>query len=115
MSLRLAGVCTATAIAVLGLGAQGAAADTNLTDKVARQIAELQKLKRALSPAERKLDSRLAVRLRRHAAEGTALVDLRARTTGADLLKRLHAVGGRVRSAKRGTIRVRLPLRSLKE
>jgi subtilisin-like proprotein convertase family protein len=115
MSLRLAGVCTATAFAVIGLGAQSAAADTGLSDKVARQIAELQRLKRSLSPAERKLDSRLAVRLRRHGSEGTTLVDLRARTTGADLQKRLQAVGGRVRSAKRGTIRVRLPLRSLKE
>ena len=115
MSLRLAGVCTATAIAVLGLGAHSAAADTGLSGKVARQIAELQKLKRSLSPAERKLDSRLAVRLRRHTREGTALVDVRARTTGADLLKRLHAAGGRVRSAKRGIIRVRLPLRSLED
>jgi subtilisin-like proprotein convertase family protein len=115
MSLRLAGVCAATTIAVLGLGAQSAAADANLTGKVARQIAELQKLKRSLSPAERKLDSRLAVRLRRHPGGGTTLVDLRARTTGADLQKRLQAVGGRVRSARRGTIRVRLPLRSLKE
>ena len=114
MSLRLAGVGVAAA-AILGLGAQSAAADTKLTDKVARQIAELQQLKRSLSPAERKLDSRLAVRLRRHKAQGTTVVDLRARTTGADLLKRLQAVGGRVRSAKRGTIRVRLPLRSLKE
>ena len=115
MSLRLAGVCTAMTVAVLGLGAQSAAADTNLTAKVARQIAELQKLKRSLSPAERKLDSRLAVRLRRHGARGTTVVDLRASTTGPDLQKRLHSVGGRVRSAKRGTIRVRLPLRSLKE
>ncbi|HEX5621391.1 MAG TPA: S8 family serine peptidase [Solirubrobacteraceae bacterium] len=115
MSLRLAGVCAATAFAVFGLGAQSAAAHTGLSIKVARQIAELQKLKRSLSPAERKLDSRLAVKLRRHGADGTALVDLRASTTGADLQKRLDAVGGRVRSAKRGTIRVRLPLRSLKE
>jgi subtilisin-like proprotein convertase family protein len=115
MSLRVAGVCAATAVAVLGLGTQSASAETNLTDKVARQIAELQKLKRSLSPAERKLDSRLAVRLRRHAARGTTVVDLRARTTSAGLQKRLQSVGGRVRSAKRGTIRVRLPLRSLKE
>jgi subtilisin-like proprotein convertase family protein len=116
MSLRVAGVCAATTIAVLGLGAQSAAADSgDLSNKVARQIAELQKLKLSLSPAERKLDSRLAVRLRRHKAVGTTVVDLRASTTGPDLQKRLQAVGGRVRSAKRGTIRVRLPLRSLKE
>lgn len=127
MALKLAGVCTAAAIAVLGLGAQSAAADTGLSDKVARQIAELQKLKRSLSPAERKLDSRLVVTLRRRAggrripraaaparvADGMTVVDVRARTTGPDLLKRLQSVGGRVRSAKRGTIRVRLPLRSL--
>jgi subtilisin-like proprotein convertase family protein len=115
MSLRVAGVCAATTIAVIGLGAQSAAADTGLSDKVARQIAELQQLKLSLSPAERKLDSRLAVRLRRHKDRGTVLVDLRARTTGADLQKRLQAVGGRVRSARRGTIRVRLPLDSLKD
>ena len=113
MSLKLAGTVAAMA-AIIGLGAQSAAADTKLTNKVARQIAELQKLKRSLSPAERKLDSRLAVRLRRQGAAGSVLVDLRARTTGADLQKRLLAVGGQVRSAKRGTIRVRLPRRSLK-
>jgi len=63
----VAGVCTATTIAVLGLGAQRAAADAGLTNKVARQIAELQKLKRSYSPAERKLDSRLVVTVRRRA------------------------------------------------
>ena len=114
MSLRLAGVGVAAA-AILGLGAQSAAADGGgLTNKAARQIAELQQLKRSLSPSERKLDSRLAVRPRRERAAGSVLVDLSARTTGADLQKRLQAVGGRVRSAKRGTIRVRLPRRSLK-
>jgi hypothetical protein len=67
MSLR-AGAGTAAAIAALGLGAQAAAADTGLTDKVANQIAALQKVKRSLSPAERKLDSRLVMTLRRRRA-----------------------------------------------
>src|SRR5262245_25714816 len=129
MALRSAGVCAATTIAALGLGAQSAAAETGLSDKVARQIAELQQLKRSYSPAERKLDSRLVVTVRRRAGsqripraaagartrDGMTVVDVRARTTGPAILKRLAAVGGRVRSAKRGTIRVRLPLRALEQ
>src|SRR5215212_4061852 len=65
MSLTKAGRGTAALAVVvgMGIGAQSAAADTGLSDKVARQIAGLQKLKRSLSPAERKLDSRLVVTL----------------------------------------------------
>ena len=129
MSLSAAGAGVAAAFAVIGLSAQGAVADTGISDKVASQIAALQKVKTSLSPAERKVDSRLVVTLRRRAGAtripravpgapvskaGTALVDVRAGKAGPDLLKRLQREGARIVSASGGTVRARIPLSALK-
>ena len=88
-----------------------ASAAPGLDEKTAagakRQIAALQELKRSLSPAERKLDSRLAVTLRRRqprgaiaapgrrpassvSKSGATEVDVRATAVGGDLLDRLE-------------------------
>src|SRR4051794_2403806 len=129
MTLRRAGAGTAATIAVIGLGAQAALADTGLSDRVASQIAALQQVKTSLSPAERKLDSRLVVTLHRQgrtripravpgasvSAKGTTLVDVRtAAKAGPDLVKRLQREGGRVISATGRTVRVRIALRDVR-
>jgi subtilisin-like proprotein convertase family protein len=137
MAIHLAGGrrssrLTATA-AIIGLSwAAPAAAETaehGLSAKAASQIAALQRLKTSLSAAERKLDSRLLVTLRRRegaarvpravvgapVSKGITEVDVRATTAGAGLEKRLRAVGGRIRETSRrtGVVRVRLPLDAL--
>jgi hypothetical protein len=128
MSLRMAGAGAAATIAILGLGAHAAVADTGLSDKVASQIAALQQVKRSLSPAERKLDSRLVVTLHRQgrtripravpgarvSTNGTTVVDIRATKAGPDLVKRLARAGARVESASGRTVRARLPLSVVK-
>jgi hypothetical protein len=95
---------------------------------VAAQIAALQKVETSLSPAERKLDSRLAVTLRRRAGAtripravpgarvsraGTALVDIRAGKAGPDLLKRLERERARIVSGSGRGVRARVPLSAL--
>ena len=122
--------------AILGLWcAAPAAADTpdhGLSEKAASQIAALQRMKASLSPREQKLDSRLLVTLRRRegaaaripravtgaaVSKGTTVVDVRATTAGADLLKRLRAVGARVREMSRraGVVRARIALDALEK
>jgi hypothetical protein len=128
MSLIKAGV-GAAAIAVLGLGAQAAAADTGISDKVASQIRALQQVKASLSPAERKLDSRLVVALHRQgrtripravpgarvSGAGTTVVDVdTASKAGPDLVKRLRREGARIVSATGRTVRVRIALGDVK-
>src|SRR4051812_6269786 len=60
---------TTMAIGGLGVGAPAAsaAAPAGFSAKATSQIAALQKLKKSLTPTERKLDSRLAVELRQRA------------------------------------------------
>ena len=122
--------------AILGLSwAAPAAAETpddGLSEKAASQIAALQQMKTSLSAGERKLDSRLLVTLRRregatripHAATGaavsaagTTVVDVRAASADAGLLKRLRALGARIRevSPRTGVVRARIPLRQLEK
>jgi subtilisin-like proprotein convertase family protein len=95
----------AMAIAGLALSAPAArAADPG------QQIAALQKIKRSLSPAERKLDSRLAVDLRGKPA-GRVEVDVRLAKPGTDLVPRLARLGATVHdvSTRLGTLRVTVP------
>src|SRR4051812_7453446 len=67
-----------SAVAITGVaGVSGAAAALNvapgaLSDKAAAQIAALQSIKTSLTPAQQKLDSHLAVALRRQADKGVA-------------------------------------------
>src|SRR4051812_43233996 len=70
------------------------------------QIAALQKIKRSLSPAERKLDSRLAVDLRAKKVT-TVEVDIQVSKPDADLVPRLLKLGANVRhvSSRSGAIR----------
>jgi subtilisin-like proprotein convertase family protein len=95
----------AVAIAVFGMSA----APVRAADPGA-QIAALQKIKRSLSPAERKLDSKLAVDLRTKKA-GTVDVDIRVRRADADLVPRLRKLGANVRYASphSGAVRAAVP------
>src|SRR3954465_13821123 len=100
MRVRWAGVI-ALSIAAFGV----CAAEVRAADP-AEQIAALQKIKRSLSPAERKLDSRLAVDLRTKKPT-TVDVDIRTRRADADLLPRLLKLGANVRyvSPRSGAVR----------
>src|SRR5215218_488028 len=105
MGVRWAGAI-AMAIAGLALSAPAVrAADPG------EQIAALQDLKRSLSPAERKLDSRLAVDLRTKRAARTVEVDITVRAPGADLVSRLLKLRANVRyvSPRSGAIRAAVP------
>ena len=130
---RSSRLVAATVILGLSWAAQAAAdaPDQGFSAKAASQIAALQRMKASLSAGERKLDSRLLVTLRRRegaaripraavgapVSKGTTEVDLQATTAGAGLLKRLRAVGGRVRESSRrtGVIRARIPLAALEK
>jgi hypothetical protein len=115
--------------AVLAIGAsEPAAAGVDLDAKAARQIAKLQQFKRSLSLAERKLDSRLAVRLSGRAivprartgvsvSKGSTEVDVRARAVSDDLLDRLKEAGAIVDYASRrvDSVRASIPLAALDE
>src|SRR5689334_3094593 len=101
MRMRVAG---AVALAIGGLGISSPA--VRAADP-GEQIAALQAIKRNLSPAERKLDSRLAVDLRRTKVRQTVEVDIRVRDAKAELVPRLRALGANVRyvSPNSGAIR----------
>ena len=124
----------AAATAVVGMAWTGAAdaSAPRLGDRAAEQVSALQAVKRNLSPAERKLDGRLVVELRKRAGGriGTAVprlrtgvavkggettdVDIRAGVTR-QLIGRLAKAGAQVRYASRrvGSIRATVPLASL--
>jgi subtilisin-like proprotein convertase family protein len=107
-----------------------AAKPTGLPANAAAQIAALQQIKKSLTPAERKLDSRLVVarRERLNAAttkavpqartgvavskSGTTVVDVSVSAVTPGLLDRLHAAGATVRyaSARLRTVRAAVPL-----
>ncbi|WP_203723638.1 S8 family serine peptidase [Actinoplanes teichomyceticus] len=120
---------------VVGLAAPGASAEApaDPATRAYEQIAALQQLKKSLTPTERKLDSRLAVELRKRAdrvpadalphlttgievsRSGTTEVEVHADKVGADLLARLRAAGAGIRfpSPAAGTVLVEAPLTAL--
>ena len=127
-----AGASTCALVCATG---SAAAAQPALNAKAAKQIAALQEIKRSLTPAERKLDSRLVVTLRRRADKAAmrALprlktgvdvsssdrteVDVKVAAVTAELLERLERVGARVRSVVEGRRRrcaPRFPMGALK-
>ena len=84
----------------------------------AEQIAELQAIKRSLSPAERKLDSRIAVDLKTaktRLKSGLTEVDIVPTAPDVDLTERLTALGATVRyaSPRTGDVRAGVPERKL--
>jgi subtilisin-like proprotein convertase family protein len=125
----------AAGMLVVGIGAQGAGAKgpEDVTNRAYAQIAALQELKKSLSGAERKLDSRLAVEVRQRAGKvaasalprlgtgvevtksGTTRVEVHAAKISDDLLGRLRKVGAGIRypSAATGTVLVEAPLGAL--
>src|SRR4051794_37352894 len=129
---RLAAVA---AVSGLVCAAPAARAADGLSDKAASQIAALQQIKGSLAPAERKLDSRLAVALRQRrdrsatagaprvntgvevTKSGSTAVDIRAGAVDAGLLARLRAAGVQVRHASERlrSIRAEIPLAALAE
>jgi subtilisin-like proprotein convertase family protein len=120
------GIVAIAAVLVVGMCEPAAAVE--LDAKAASQIAKLQQFKRSLSGAERKLDSRLAVRLAGRTivprattgvrvANGATEVDVRARAVTDDLLDRLKAAGADVDYASRrlDSVRASIPLAALDE
>ena len=131
--MRSCVVATGLAVAGLCLCASAAQAGDELGAKAKEQIAALQDIKRSLSPAERKLDSRLVVALRERqrsammaavprlstgvavAKGGTTEVDVRATALSGDLLDRLEAAGAEITYASKRleSVRARVPLAAL--
>ena len=115
--------------AVLAVGAaEPAAAGVKLDAKAVKQIAKLQQFKRSLSGAERKLDSRVALRLSGrtvlpHARTGVSVsrgridVDVQAREVTDDLLDRLKQAGAVVdyASGRVDSVRASIPLTAVDE
>jgi hypothetical protein len=116
-------VAMVAAAAVAGGGASASAAD-GLSAKAAEQLAALQQIKRSLSPAERKLDSRLVVALRERerpsatartprlgtgvtVRQGAVEVDVHS---GGDVRRRLEAEGAKIEHASGHAVRATLPL-----
>jgi subtilisin-like proprotein convertase family protein len=129
---RTSRLAMAVAVGGLACAAPASAAD-GLSRKAASQIASLQEIKASLTPAERKLDSRLAVLLRQRrdrsvtagapkvqtgvavTKSGGTEVDIGVDAVDAALLQRLDAVGAHVRhaSTRLRTIRADVPLDAL--
>src|SRR5688572_959761 len=79
------------------------------------QIQSLQSIKRSLSPGERKLDGKLAVKLRQMQVAGRTEVDIAVRKADDDLVARLEKVGATVRHvAGTGEIRAAVPAGALR-
>ncbi|MBG0564023.1 S8 family serine peptidase [Actinoplanes aureus] len=111
----------------------GAKAPADPESRAFAQIAALQQLKKSMTPAERKLDSRLAVELRKRGGKvaasalpklstgievspsGTTEVQVHAEKVGDDLLARLREAGAGIRfpSPATGTVLVEAPLAAL--
>ena len=106
------------AVAIVGtIGGLAMAAPAARGADPGEQIAALQKIKQSLTPAERKLDSRIAVDLRTtRLKSGTVEVDIVPASPDIDLTERLLALGANVRYASphSGDIRAAVPERKLK-
>ncbi|WP_113691251.1 S8 family serine peptidase [Amycolatopsis albispora] len=122
--------CAALAAGVLSPAVAAADPAAAVQDKVFQQIAALQELKRAQTPAESKVDSQLLLERQRRAQRlpagelsaldtgakvserGTVTVDIRATAVTGDLLAGLGAAGAELRtvSEKAASIRAELPL-----
>src|SRR5690348_14362530 len=75
------------------------------------QIAALQKIKASLTPAERKLDSRLAVQLKQGKATGAREVDIR----GDVPVQRVRDLGATIRAASKRSVRALVPASALEQ
>src|SRR3954452_3630546 len=75
------------------------------------QIAALQRIKASLTPAERKLDSRLAVELKQGATSGTREVDIR----GDVPIDKLRDLGATIRAASKRSVRAVVPVSALEQ
>ena len=81
----------------------------------AKQIEALQKIKRSLSPGERKLDGKLAVKLRQKQLGGRPRSTSRCAQPDDDLVARLQKAGATVRHvASTGEIRAAVPASALR-
>jgi len=94
----------------VGLVLAGALAGTARADEW-DQIAALQRIKASLTPAERKLDSRLAVQLEQGKATGTREVDIR----GDVPLDRLRDLGATIRARGGHSVRAMVPASALEQ
>jgi subtilisin-like proprotein convertase family protein len=123
---------TATMVALTAPGAN-AQAPADPADRAYAQIAALQQVKKSLSATEKKLDSRLAIELRKRAstavvknlpkldtgvevsAKGTTEVEIRAEKVTGELVGRLRDIGAGIRfpSAETGTVLVEAPITAL--
>jgi len=92
----------------VGLVLAGALAGTARADEW-DQIAALQRIKASLTPAERKLDSRLAVELKQGKTSGTREVDIRGEVSVA----KLRDLGAVIRAASRHSVRAAVPIDKL--
>jgi subtilisin-like proprotein convertase family protein len=131
--IALVAVSAFSLSAFTAAGAVPQSAPGGLSDGAAAQIAALQKIKASLSPAERKLDSRLAVAMRQRMSKaataatpkvstgvvesqsGTTTVDVAVTAVSADLLHRLADIPATVTSLSKraATLRVAAPLTAL--
>ncbi|WP_430782740.1 S8 family serine peptidase [Actinoplanes sp. G11-F43] len=129
MSIAMAAAATLTLTAT----AAHAKAPDDAATRAYTQIAALQQLKKSLTPVERKLDSHLAIELRKRTGRisasalpalttgvevsksGTTEVEIRAAKVDDGLLGRLRAAGAGVRfpSARTGTVLVEAPVTAL--
>ncbi|MFC7533935.1 S8 family serine peptidase [Actinoplanes sp. GCM10030250] len=120
-------------VVTLAAPAANAKAPADPADRTYAQIAALQQLKKSLTPTERKLDSRLAVELRKRdnrvatsalpklttgleiSKSGTTEVEVHAKQVDDNLLDRLRKAGAGIRfpSPKTGTVLVEAPLTAL--
>jgi subtilisin-like proprotein convertase family protein len=137
LTLRRSVTVLAVGATVVALAAPGAnaKAPTDPTTRAYAQIAALQDLKKSLTPTERKLDSRLAIELRKRdrkvsasvlpklatgvevSKAGTTAVEVHATAVNDDLLGRLRKAGAGIRfsSPATGTVLIEAPLSALTE
>src|SRR3954471_6693209 len=94
----------------VGLVLAGALAGTARADEW-DQIAALQRIKASLTPAERKLDSRLAVQLKQGTASGTREVDIR----GDVPIDKLRDLGATIRAVSKRSVRAAVPVSALEQ
>src|SRR3954447_13698739 len=92
----------------VGLVLAGALAGTARADEW-DQIAALQRIKASLTPAERKLDSRLAVQIKQGTATGTREVHIRGEVSVA----KLRDLGATIRATGRHSVRAAVPVSAL--